>query len=300
VDSVRGLLLLGELVVPLRLVQQACQGAGAVAADDVVRGAVADHQDLGGADAPDVADVEEGRGAGLVGRELAAEGGAERRQAEAGVEEVDGVLDVARDEAARDAVRVQERAHLPRARHDLQLLVGALLDLGDDPVRLHLLLRAPAGDLVQDVDRGVAHHARVVVAQHLPVHEPEVDARHRECAVHVEHHPLQRPPGLRAPRRRRHSHHCPRHVRPHQPHRALHNTALSPTHLIQPPQNNPLQTGQHSLHQESNIQTTTRAESSSPTCNNKQSNPIGIEKTETLQFGIQPKPEQESDAKSVS
>jgi hypothetical protein len=55
VDSVRGLLLLGELVVPLRLVQQACQGASAVAADDVVGGAVADHQDLGGADAPDTA-----------------------------------------------------------------------------------------------------------------------------------------------------------------------------------------------------------------------------------------------------
>ena len=106
VDIVRGQLLLREVVEGEAgpLVQQACDGAGAVAADDVIRGAVAHHHDLGWGDAPQVADVQQRRGAGLVGRELTAEGGAERRQAEAGVEEVDRVFDVARDEAARDAV----------------------------------------------------------------------------------------------------------------------------------------------------------------------------------------------------
>jgi len=75
--------------------------------------------------------------------------------------------------------------------HDLESVEPLPLEARDDLVRVALLVGRPVLDAVEDVDGA---SARGVPAEDLAVHGREVDDGHREGAVHVEHHPAQRPP----------------------------------------------------------------------------------------------------------
>ena len=188
-----------ELVVVGLLAQQQARGGRGRAAAQQVVARVADEQHLLGRHVPRATDVQRGVGRRLHGLERAVQHG-HKVATPLGRQRREKVLDrravVARHDGGAHASALQVLEQLDEPRLQRQLLAALELHLLDDLVRARTLLVGPAIDRRQDVLLGLQTQQ--------PLHLGKVERRHRERAVHIEDHALQRVLGQYARPTRRH------------------------------------------------------------------------------------------------